>query len=293
MFEQNLRARSGFQQGAICLLITLTIGWLVFGIVWAFPHDQAVRWVDNLTIDAPEEAVIASSLPTIQLETAVPLAPQILASPTVTSSTLSPEILKSSQPQSEPSESRDLLVKAQQTGLNLNKVDNLDVTSAPLPKPLENAQIIIPSLGLTHTITQVPIVSGNWDISDLGSQVGHLQSTGESPNQGHAMTFIGHATVPWPGVGPFADLIQVEHGEQIIYRWGGTDYVYEVSRILLVDPSAVDTLYEPDGEMIILATCSNWDFVEREYDKRLVTQAKLVRTEPSPSEDRRLGIGDQ
>lgn len=152
--------------------------------------------------------------------------------------------------------------------------------STPVPT---TPYLIIPSLGVTQTITSVPIHEGQWDISGLSTQVGHLATTGSQPGEEYAMTFIGHVTVPWPDTGPFADLILLEHGEEVIYRWNGLDYIYQVERIFRADPRAVDLLYVPDGEKIVLVTCSGWDFVDREYDERLVTRAVLVRTEPSPT----------
>lgn len=144
----------------------------------------------------------------------------------------------------------------------------------------QHGQLIIPSIGVNHIITNVPVVNGNWDISQLETQVGHLQTTGEHPGDNVAMTFIGHVTVPWPGTGPFADLILLEHGEEIIYRWNGFDYVYEVSRILRVRPEDVHVLYHDDPNSIQLATCSGWNLLNREYGERLVTRATLVRVEP-------------
>ncbi len=149
--------------------------------------------------------------------------------------------------------------------------------------PISTAYLIIPSLNVSEAITDVPIVAGQWAIDELGSQVGLLDSTGTHPGDDWAMTFIGHVTRPWPEIaGPFADLILLEHGEEVIYRANGTDYVYQVERIFRADPQAVDLLFVPDGEKIVLVTCSGWDFVDRQYAERLVTRAVLVRTEPSP-----------
>ena len=141
-------------------------------------------------------------------------------------------------------------------------------------------QLIIPSIGVNHIITNVPVVNGNWDISQLESQVGHLQTTGEHPGDNLAMTFIGHVTVPWPDTGPFADLILLEHGEQIIYRWNGFDYIYEVSRIFKVQPEDVHVLYHDDPNSLQLATCSGWNLLSRDYGERLVTRATLVEVVP-------------
>jgi len=152
------------------------------------------------------------------------------------------------------------------------------------PPPVSTAYLIIPSLDVSQEITHVPIVAGEWVIDELGSQIGLLDSTGTHPGDDLAMTFIGHVTRPWPEIaGPFADLILLEHGEEVIYRANGTDYVYQVERIFRADPRAVDLLYVPNGDKIVLVTCSGWDFIDRAYAERLVTRAVLVRTEPSSS----------
>ena len=143
-------------------------------------------------------------------------------------------------------------------------------------------QLIIPALNINRSITPVPLRDGQWDIAGLSTEVGHLASTGTFPGDDLAMTFIGHVTVPWPETGPFADLILLEHGEEVIYRWNGMDYIYQVERIFRAHPSNVDLLYDGDGSKINLVTCSGWDFIDREYDERLVTRAVLVRQEPTP-----------
>jgi LPXTG-site transpeptidase (sortase) family protein len=156
--------------------------------------------------------------------------------------------------------------------------------STPAAKaPLQDAQLIIPSLNVAQYIGIVPIVNGEWDVSDLGAGVGHLTSTGVAPGDDWAMTFVGHATIPWPQAGAFADLIRLEHGEEIIYRWNGQDYIYEVARILIVTPDFVEGVYEENGRMLMLVTCSGWNSEVLAYTNRMITRAELVRVEPSPS----------
>lgn len=156
-------------------------------------------------------------------------------------------------------------------------------TSSSIPTPF--GSLIIPKLGVSQPVIPIFVRNGQWDISEIGSDIGHLETTGRYPYDSLAMTFTGHVTLPWPDIaGPFADLVFLEHNEEIIYRWDGTDYVYAVERIFRVAPSAVDFLYEQDGEMLILVTCSGWNFVDRAYDERLVTRAVLVREETSPAQ---------
>lgn len=161
----------------------------------------------------------------------------------------------------------------------------LNVLSTPLPE-VTSGILIVPALGLEEPITRVFVRDGQWDVSELDAQIGHLQTTGERPGEGLAMTFVGHTTIPWPGEGPFAHLNQLAHGEQIIYRWNGIDYVYQIDRMVHVVPSQVQTLYEENGNAIVLATCSGWNPATHEYDTRLVTRAILVDQLAAPPNPR-------
>lgn len=147
---------------------------------------------------------------------------------------------------------------------------------------LANAQLIIPSINVAQTIMNIPIRNGEWDISELDTGIGHLTTTGTAPGDDLAMTFVGHATVPGGGDGAFANLQYLAHGERLIYRWNGLDYTYEVTRILLVTPDQVGTLYEENGNMIMMATCAGWNGEAGAYLQRMVTQAELVSIMPSP-----------
>lgn len=155
-------------------------------------------------------------------------------------------------------------------------------SEAPVMGTLAVGELIIPSLGVSQGIVHVPVIAGQWDVASLGMDIGLLQTTGTQPGDNTGMAFVGHVTIPGGGGGPFANLILLEHGQEVIYRWRGTDYIYEVERIFLVHPQSVATLYQDDGDTIVLATCSSWDYVNWDYAKRLVTRARLVRQDVSP-----------
>ncbi len=155
----------------------------------------------------------------------------------------------------------------------------LNIRDLPLPE-VTSGTLIIPALDLEEPITRVLVKNGFWDVSNLNAQVGHLQTTGERPGEGLAMTFVGHTT--WPAAGPFAYLYSLQHGEEIIYRWNGYDYVYQIDRMVHVLPTQVGTLYEENGDAIMLATCSGWNPESGQYDTRLVTRAVLVEKRLAP-----------
>ncbi len=158
--------------------------------------------------------------------------------------------------------------------------------SPPTPSPPPPAQLIIPSLGVSKTLAYIPVENGQWNLENLESGIGHLQTTGEHPGDDVGMTFVGHVTRPWPEIaGPFADLIFMKPGDEIIYRWDGFDYVYGLEGFARVKPEAVEYLYIEDGDVITLATCDTWDYVEWEYADRLLARARLLRKVPTPQEE--------
>ncbi len=150
-------------------------------------------------------------------------------------------------------------------------------TAVPQPP-----QLIIPALDIHKTILHIPVENGHWNITALASGIGHLETTGTYPGDDMGMTFIAHVTRPWPEIaGPFADLIFMQPGDEIIYRSQGIDYVYELESFARVNPELVESLYVADGDVITLATCDTWDFVNFGYANRLLARARLVRQEPA------------
>jgi LPXTG-site transpeptidase (sortase) family protein len=141
---------------------------------------------------------------------------------------------------------------------------------------------MVPKLGLDEAIVPVPIVSGTWDLTQLDTQVGLLTTTGRWPGDDWAMALVGHVTVSAAQRGPFADLWKARLNDEVIYRWQGVDYVYAVSEKTNAQPDEVDRLYIPDGDGLVLVTCTDWDYLHFTYAQRLIVRATLVRREALP-----------
>jgi LPXTG-site transpeptidase (sortase) family protein len=156
-----------------------------------------------------------------------------------------------------------------------------------IAQPDTPPQLIIPSLQVREAITDVPIREGQWDISQLQQQIGLLETTGQYPGDDYAMTFVGHVAEATTGNGPFLYLTRLRHGDTIVYRLGDTDYTYVIESLNWVSPSAVQTLYQPEGDKIILVTCTSWNVVEQDYTQRFIVQARLTQTTQTPAPDSR------
>ncbi len=140
--------------------------------------------------------------------------------------------------------------------------------------------LIIPRLEINEAITDIPIEGVTWNLDDLGGQIGWLHTTGAEPYDKYAMVFAAHVTLGSTDPGPFLNLDQLQDGDEIVYRWNNVDYVYQFSSSEYVDPSAVESLYIPDGKTLLLVTCSNWDEENETFAERLLATAEFIREQP-------------
>ena len=144
------------------------------------------------------------------------------------------------------------------------------------------SRLIIPALKLDERIVAVPVTQTGWDISRLGLHVGWLESTGVKPGDTYAMALIGHITVSAAQVGPFASLRNLQPLDEVIYRSGGSDYVYAINSIDQVKPDDVGRLFVNKGDHLLLVTCTDWNYITETYDGRLIVDAVLAKRVPSP-----------
>jgi LPXTG-site transpeptidase (sortase) family protein len=143
----------------------------------------------------------------------------------------------------------------------------------PPPRP---ARLRIARLNVDAPIMTIPIVNGRWDLSALGADVGWLTTTGAFPGDKLAMALVGHITTERLTRGAFADLERIKPGDEIVYAVAEVEYVYQVRRRSRVTPDNVKALYVPDGQTLLLLTCTDWDAEGKRYANRLLVEAGLV-----------------
>jgi LPXTG-site transpeptidase (sortase) family protein len=165
----------------------------------------------------------------------------------------------------------------------------LNPSSAPIgqqaltaePPPFSQPpRLQISSLNLDEPITIVPIRDGLWDLEHLGSELGWLSATGSHPEDKWAMVLAGHITLITGERGAFADLEQIDTGARLAYIWNGFEYLYEVRRKSRVAPDDVQAIFVPDGKVLLLMTCTDFDFLGHAYANRLLVRAELIEKRP-------------
>jgi len=149
----------------------------------------------------------------------------------------------------------------------------------PAPTPTSPPHLMIPSIGLAESILTIPVVNGNWDISQLDTHIGWLSTTGMHPGDALAMAFIGHYTISAGRKGALGDVWHLQPADDVIYESGGVDYIYAIRNIETIAPTEVKKLYVNDGRQLLLVTCANWDDLAFRYTNRVIVQARLVKQE--------------
>lgn len=151
----------------------------------------------------------------------------------------------------------------------------------PIPKPFEpvgDKSLYVPKLGLPGAvpIIELPLKNKTWDVTMLGHSVGHLEQTSWVGRTGNVV-LVAHIQLNFQDMGPFLNLNKLVKGDQVMVADQGKFYVYQVSDIRTVDPTAVEVTYPTVDPIVTLITCTVWDANRGMFAKRLVVTARLIQ----------------
>lgn len=145
-------------------------------------------------------------------------------------------------------------------------------TATPVPETLS---LLIPSLAINAPVIDVYLVDGIWDISVLGSNVGHLQGTARVGEAGNVV-LSGHVELRDGTKGVFGFLDQANIGDRIIVRRGNTQYQYVVTDVYVTTPDDLTPVYPTSTPRLTLITCGNYDFFSNQYLERTIVVAEPI-----------------
>ncbi|PJF28207.1 MAG: hypothetical protein CUN52_13465 [Phototrophicales bacterium] len=145
-------------------------------------------------------------------------------------------------------------------------------TAAPVPDTLS---LLIPSLAINAPVIDVYLVDGIWDISVLGSNVGHLQGTARVGEAGNVV-LSGHVELRDGTKGVFGFLDQANIGDRIIVRRGNIQYQYVVTDVYVTTPDDLTPVYPTSTPRLTLITCGNYDFFSNQYLERTIVVAEPI-----------------
>jgi len=184
------------------------------------------------------------------------------------------DVTVNSSPTNPQTVSQDTPVDTSQTATG----DNTAVNTIPdYVSPIAaDAEIFIPSVSIIAPITQAYLDGTSWDVSHLGTSVGHLQGTSWVSDAPGNIVLSGHVELSDGRRGVFAELDEVQVGERIIVTQNGEERVYIVVAVNEVEPEDLTPLYPTEFERLTLITCGGYDFFSDEYEIRTVVVADRV-----------------
>jgi LPXTG-site transpeptidase (sortase) family protein len=141
--------------------------------------------------------------------------------------------------------------------------------------------IEIPALGVKSSIVGVPQTKdGEWDVTWLANNVGWLNGTAFPTWEGNSVV-TAHVTNANGLDGPFANLMKLKFGDQIIVHAFGQKYIFELRNSRMVKPFSTSFAFEDleDESYLTLITCQVYLPKSDTYLYRRVIRAVLVSVE--------------
>jgi LPXTG-site transpeptidase (sortase) family protein len=152
----------------------------------------------------------------------------------------------------------------------------------PMPDGFAYAQtelmLEIPKLDQSLNIAGVPYddKKGEWNLTWLSNEAGWLETTAFPTHAGNS-ALTAHTTLANGQPGPFAQLGTLSYGDQVIVRFGGQKYIFEVRENKQVKPTEVNSaLKHEEYPWLTLITCKSYNEQTGEYAYRTVVRAVLV-----------------
>jgi LPXTG-site transpeptidase (sortase) family protein len=137
----------------------------------------------------------------------------------------------------------------------------------------------IPRIKQSLKIAGVPYDSEKreWNLTWLNNEAGWLENTAYPTHAGNS-ALTAHTTLPNGQPGPFAKLDTLSYGDQVIVRFGGQKYIFEVRDNKRVKPNEVNsTLKHEEYPWLTLITCKSYNEKTGDYTYRTVVRAVLVK----------------
>lgn len=169
----------------------------------------------------------------------------------------------------------------------------VDTAKPQLPSPEivpAGNKILIPKIEVDAPIVEEPSRNEAAVLRALRDGVVHYGATA-SPGQNGNVVMIGHSSNDWwePGNYKFVFVLldKLVIGDRIEVNYNERKYVYEVSEILIVDPSAVEVLNPTTDPVLTLITCTppgtSW--------RRLIVKSKQINPAPVRQEIAATDLG--
>lgn len=145
-------------------------------------------------------------------------------------------------------------------------------TNALLPEIPEGTSLFIPSAGIHAPIVQAYLDGSSWDVSRLGTNVGHLEGTAWFTEPGNVV-LSGHVELADGRQGVFSNLNDLQINDIIVLNSNNQERHYVITSISSTTPDDLEPVMPTLEDRLTLITCGNYDFFQDSYLERLIVVA--------------------
>ena len=142
----------------------------------------------------------------------------------------------------------------------------------PTATPTPHASLLLPTAGVSASVVEIYLDGESWDVRYLGFNAGHLQGTAQFGEPGNVV-LAGHVEMADGRPGIFAGIDMLNVGDPAILSLGDAQQRYSVTAIKKVAPDDLSVLYPTQTDRLTLITCDSYNFLQDEYQDRLVIVA--------------------
>ena len=141
---------------------------------------------------------------------------------------------------------------------------------------LGESTLFIPNNAVIAPIVETYLDGTSWDVSQLGTNVGHLQGTSWVNSGPGNIVLSAHVEMRDGNAGPFARIGDLQIGDRVFLNHGDEQWQYAVVEIKNVEPTDLTPLYPSQNELLTLITCDSYDFFRNTYQERTVVVAERI-----------------
>ena len=138
-----------------------------------------------------------------------------------------------------------------------------------------DASIYIPRALVVSNVIQAYLDGSSWDISQLRSNVGHLEGTAWVDQPGNVV-LSGHVELADGRPGIFVDLQLVQLGDIIQIVSNDEFHKYIVTAVYTTKPNDLVPLMPTAEDRLTLITCDSYDFFANTYLERVIVVAERL-----------------
>lgn len=157
-----------------------------------------------------------------------------------------------------------------------DEITSADDAQAQRPSIIsQNTTLFIPSAGVASRVIETYLDGQTWDVSQLGSNVGHLQGTPwiEQGVRGNVV-LSGHVELSNGRRGVFANLEELKVNDLVRLTVNGEQFDYFVTEIRTTTPDDLTPVMPTSSHRLTLITCDSYSFTADSYLERMIIVAE-------------------